>query len=239
MEWQDQGVLLNVRRHGESAAIIEVFTEHHGRHAGLVRGGGSRKLAALLQAGTQLSLSWRARLEDQLGSFSVELKYSRSAMLLSERPKLYAFNALSAMLTRYLPEREPEQDLYYSCMDLLTRIENNEYWQHKFCLFELEFLSALGYGIDLSECAVSGQTYDLTHVSPKSGRAVGREAAKGYEDRLLVYPAFLQSSEFREITESEFQDALKLSGYFFEKWIPTRQPHLPEARQRFLEQVQR
>ena len=239
MEWQDQGVLLSVRRYGESAAIIEVFTEHHGRHAGLVRGGGSRKSAGLLQAGTQLSLAWRARLEDQLGTFSVELKSSRSAALLSERSKLYAFNALSAMLSRYLPEREPELGLYHSCIDLLNRFENNEFWQHKFCLFELEFLGALGYGIDLSECAVSGQTHDLTYVSPKSGRAVGAEAAQGYEDRLLVYPAFLQVPELRQISASEFQDSLKLSGHFFEKWIPTRQPNLPEARQRLLELVQR
>ena len=239
MEWQDQGVLLSVRRHGESAAIIEVFTEHHGRHAGLVRGGGSRKSAALLQAGTQLALSWRARLEDQLGSFSVELKSSRSAALLSERMKLYAFNALSAMLMRYLPEREPNKKLYESCINLLDLIENSSHWQHSFCLFEFELLGALGYGAELGECVVTGQVDDLAYVSPKSGRAVCREAAKGYENRLLLYPAFLQSESLQTISATDFHAALKLSGHFFEKWIPASQQHLPAARLRLLEMVER
>ena len=72
MEWRDQGVLLAVRRHGESAAIIEVFTAAHGRHAGVVRGGGSRKAAPILQPGAQLDLTWRARLDEHLGAFAVE-----------------------------------------------------------------------------------------------------------------------------------------------------------------------
>lgn len=237
MEWQDQGVLLSVRRHGESAAIIEVLTENHGRHAGLVRGGGSRKNAALLQAGTQLALTWRARLEDQLGSFTVELKQSRSATLLTDRLKLYAFNAVSAMLVRYLPEREPNPVLYVSCMDLLARLKADDFWQHRLCLFELELLESLGYGIDLSACAVTGQVNDLTHVSPKTGRAVSGESAKGWETKLLRYPAFLQRDTLGEISSADFRSALALSGYFFEKWIPSSPAGLPESRRRLLEVV--
>lgn len=239
MEWQDQGVLLNVRRHGESAAIIEVFTEQHGRHAGLVRGGGSRKSAALLQPGTQLALTWRARLEDQLGTFSVEQKLSRSAVLLAERPKLYAFSALAAMLSRYLPEREPNEALYFSCQNLLSYMQEGGYWQHYYCKFELELLEALGYGIDLSECAVTGQASDLTHVSPKSGRAVSETAAIGWEDRLLRFPRFLQGSDLQAISATEFRESLRLSGFFFEKWIPSSPPTLPEARVRLAEIVER
>jgi len=237
MEWQDQGVLLSVRRHGESAAIIEVLTEHHGRHAGLVRGGGSRKNAALLQTGTQLSLTWRARLEDQLGSFTVELLQSRAATLLADRQKLYAFNAISAMLVRYLPEREPNRDLYDGFIDLLTRLQNDDFWQHRLCRLELELLELLGYGIDLSSCAVTEQTNDLTHVSPKSGRAVNRDSARGWEDRLLQFPAFLQEETFAHITPAEFKASLALSGHFFEKWIPSSPAGLPESRRRFIEVV--
>lgn len=237
MEWQDQGVLLSVRRHGESAAIIEVLSEHHGRHAGLVRGGGARKNAALLQTGTQLSLTWRARLEDQLGSFTVELLRSRAAALLADRQKLYAFNAISAMFVRYLPEREPNRDLYNGFIDLLTRLQGDDFWQHRFCRLELELLESLGYGVDLSSCAVSGQTDDLTHVSPKSGRAVSRESAHGWEDRLLQYPAFLQQETLARITPAEFKASLLLSGHFFEKWIPSSPAGLPESRRRLLEVV--
>jgi len=237
MEWQDQGILLSVRRHGEGAAIIEVLTEHHGRHAGLVRGGGSRKSAALLQPGNQLSLTWRARLEDQLGSFSAELLHARSAALLSQRLKLYGFNALSAMLMKYLPEREPNAGLYEACQDLLARLQEDDFWQHRYCLFELEMLEAIGYGIDLSECAVTGQVNELTHVSPKSGRGVSAVGAKGWENRLLPLPAFLSQPTMAEISSEDFRDALRLSGYFFEKYVPATLPCLPESRLRFFDIV--
>lgn len=237
MEWQDQGILLSVRRHGEGAAIIELLTETHGRHAGLVRGGGSRKSAALLQPGNLLALTWRARLEDQLGSFNVELKQTHSVSLLSCRLKLYGFNALAAMLARYLPEREPNPAVFDAVFDLLERFQSGECWQHRYCLFELEMLNSLGYGIDLTQCVVTGQVTDLTHVSPKSGRAVSRESAMGWEDKLLNYPAFLQQNTLAEITSEEFRQSLRLSGYFFEKHVPIFPPKLPEARLRFADIV--
>ncbi len=237
MEWQDQGVLLSVRRHGEGAAIIEVLSEFHGRHAGLVRGGGSRKSAALLQPGNLLALTWRARLEDQLGSFNVELKHPHSATLLSSRLQLYAFNALSAMLVRYLPEREPNVAVFHAVIDLLARLQSGDNWQHRYCLLELEMLNSLGYGIDLSQCAVTGQHHDLTHVSPKSGCAVSREAADGWEEKLLVFPAFLQQEALTKISTEEFRQSLRLSGYFFEKHVPITPPKLPEARLRFVEVI--
>jgi DNA repair protein RecO (recombination protein O) len=237
MEWQDQGILLSVRRHGEGAAIIDVLTETHGRHTGLVRGGGSRKAAAMLQPGNQLALTWRARLEDQLGSFTVELVQARSAVLLSTRLKLYGFNALSSMLIKYLPEREPNIDLFDACLDLLGRIQKNEFWLHRYCLFELEMLETIGYGLDLSECAVTGETSDLTHVSPKTGRAVSRKTAAGWEDRLLTLPKFLANHELADVTAADFRSALRLSGHFFENFVPISRAALPEARNRLFEVV--
>ncbi len=237
MEWQDQGILLSVRRHGEGAAIIEVLTEAHGRHAGLVRGGGSRKSAAQLQPGNQLALTWRARLEDQLGTFSVELKQARSATLLSSRLKLYGFNAIAAMLVRYLPEREPNLATFTACIDLLERLQSGDFWQHRYCLLELELLDSIGYGLDLSQCAVTGQVHDLTHVSPKTGRAVSRKTAVGWEAKLLGFPSFLQQSPLRTISPEEFRQSLRLSGYFFEKFVPVTPPRLPEARLRLLDLV--
>ena len=80
MEWRDQGILLSARRHGETSAIIEVFTPERGRHAGIVRGGTSRKIAPILQPGAQLDIAWRARLEDHIGAFIVEPVRSRAAL---------------------------------------------------------------------------------------------------------------------------------------------------------------
>lgn len=239
MEWQDQGIVLSARRHGEGAMILEVLSKTHGRHAGLLRGGAARRHAAMLQSGNVLHLTWRARLEDHLGSFTAELHAPLSVPLLSSRLKLYGFAALASMLLRYLPEREPNGALYDSCIDLLARMGSEQNWQHRYCLMELQILRALGYGLDLERCAVTGQSHDLTHVSPKSGRAVSREIAKGWEDKLLVYPAFLRAESLVDISAEAFGQSLRLSGYFFEKHVPTTPPGLPEARRRFADMVNR
>ncbi len=235
MEWTDQGILLSVRRHGEGAAIIEVLTENHGRHAGLVRGGGSRKMASALQPGNQISLMWRARIEDQLGTFSAELLEARSGVFISSREKLYVFNALSSMLARHLPEREPNGALYAACVELLELMRLGPYWQHRYCLLEFEMLDALGYGADRFSCAVTGTSSDLSYISPMSGRAVSRKGALGYEDRLLPYPNMLKREELAAIPTSEFFESLRVSGYFFENKIPTSKGQLPHARQRLMD----
>ncbi len=235
MEWTDQGILLSVRRHGEGAAIIKVLTEHHGHHAGLVRGGGSRKMASMLQAGNQMSLTWRARIEDQLGTFSVELLKARSGSFISDKKKLFLFNALSAMLARYLPEREPNVVLYDACIELLDLMQHSDYWQHRYCLLEFEMLDALGYGADRFFCAVTGIDYDLRYISPMSGRAVSRKGAQGYEKRLLPYPKMFTRAKLSAIPEGEFYESLRVSGYFFENKIPTVKGQLPQARQRLMD----
>jgi len=235
MEWTDQGILLSTRRHGEGAAIIDVLTQNHGRHAGLVRGGGARKMAATLQPGNQISLSWRARVEDQLGTFSVELFEARSGIFIASREKLYVFNALSSLLARYLPEREPNIALYTACIELLELMRSGAFWQHKYCLLEFEMLDVLGYGADRFTCAVTGSTQELHYISPMSGRAVSKKGATGYEDRLLPYPKIFTRKELSAIPAEEFHQSLRVSGYFFENKIPTAKGLLPHARQRLLD----
>lgn len=237
MEWQDQGILLTRRPHGEGSAIIEVFSEHHGKHAGLVRGGSSRKSAPLLQPGNLLALKWRARIEDHLGTFSVELKATHAGMLIKSRNLLYAFNALSSMLVRYFPEREPYMQIFRSLHELIICMCAGDQWQYKYCLLELKMLETLGYGLDLSECVVTGQPDDLTHVSPKSGRAVSRGAATGWEAKLLPFPQFLREKSLASVSREEFRQFLALTGYFFEHHAGTSTDTLPEARRRFAEIV--
>ena len=119
MEWRDQGILLSERRHGETAAIIEIFTEAHGRHAGVVRGGASRKIAPILQPGAQLDLTWRARLEDHIGTFTVEPVRSRAVAAMSSRLALAGLNAVTSLIGFALPEREPHPALYSQTERLL------------------------------------------------------------------------------------------------------------------------
>ena len=171
-----EGVLLSVRRHGESAAIIEVFTAAHGRHAGVVRGGASRRLAPVLQPGAQLDLTWRARLDGPYRQFpaSSPCPAARGPAVLGDPLALAGLNAICALLRIGLPEREPHPGLYRATMALLDGLERGAAWPLAYLRWELLLLEDLGFGLDLARCAVTGAREDLAFVSPKTGRAVAR-----------------------------------------------------------------
>ncbi len=239
MEWRDEGALLSVRRHGESAAIIEVFTAEHGRHAGVVRGGASRRIAPILQPGAQLDLTWRARLDEHLGSFTVELQRSRTAAVMGNRLALAGLNAVTALLSFSLPEREAHPSLYARTITLLDLLGTSPAWPLAYLRWELALLDELGFGLDLSACAVTGAREGLAHVSPRTGRAVSAEAAGKWADRLLPLPPALLGHGEGEL--SGVARGLVTTGYF----LRTRLAHhlgnrpLPEARQRLVDAIAR
>ncbi len=239
MEWTDEGALLSVRPHGENAAIIEVFTEGHGRHAGVVRGGASRRMAPLLQPGAQLAVEWRARLEEHLGSYRVELKKSRTVTTMGERRTLYGLGATCAMLSFALPEREPHPGLYGASMRLLDAFGTDERWPHLYLLWELALLEEMGFALDLSRCAVSGAQSDLAYVSPKSGRAVSRAGAGDWADRLLPLPGILLGAEATQ--PGDVVAGLRTTGHFLERRLAASlgDKSLPEARTRLVTLLQR
>jgi len=239
MEWRDHGILLGSSRHGESAAIIDVFTEAHGRHAGVVRGGASRRVAPLLQPGAQLDLLWRARLEEHLGSYQVEPLRSRAAAALSGRLALAGLNVVTALLSFCLPEREPHPRLYRRSEQLLDLLGQDEIWPLAYLRWELALLEELGFGLDLSRCAVTGATGGLAYVSPKSGRAVSRAGAGDWADRLLPLPPCLRGEG--EAPDAEVAQALGTTGYFLERKLAPALGHkpLPAARARFVDVFER
>ena len=224
MEWTGEGLLIGVRRHGESSVIAEVMVAGRGRHLGLVRGGRSRRLSPVLQPGNTIQLTWRARLEDQLGMFTVELLEARAAALIEDRTRLYLSQLMCDHL-RLLPERDPHDRL----LGMALRLIDGKPDGADLARFELAVLDELGYGLDLSQCAVTGVTDDLTHVSPKSGRAVSRAAAEPYVDRLLALPSFLTSRG--NAGPSDIAAALRLSGHFLEVHVwGARQLEHPSTR---------
>lgn len=233
MDWRDEGVLLSVRRHGESAAIIEVFTLAHGRHAGIVHGGASRKLAPILQPGAQLDVSWHARLDEHLGTYTAEPLKSRAG-LMADRLALAGLNSVCALLAFLLPEREAHGALYAGTQGLLDRIGSGDGWPIDYLRWELGLLEEMGYGLDLTRCALTGSREDLAYVSPKSGRAVARGAAGEWADRLLPLPACLLGQG--PATEAEIAAGLHLTGYFLEHRLAPDLGHkpLPEARRRLV-----
>jgi len=238
MEWRDQGILLSSQTHGESAAIIEVLTPEHGRHAGVVRGGASRRMAPVLQPGAQLDVAWRARLEDHIGTYSVELIRSRAALTMSNRLALSGLNAITALLRFCLPEREAHPGLYSQTVTLLDMMQDMQLWPLTYLHWELALLNELGFGLDLTECAVLGQgANDLSFVSPRTGRAVSRAGAGQWADRLLPLPECLLM-----VTEAPDQDVLAglaVTGHFLHHHMAPElagKP-LPDQRQRMIDRL--
>lgn len=229
MEWTSTGYVLSVKKHGETSAIIDVLTRDRGRHAGLVRGGVGKRLRPVLQAGNKVQVTWHARLSEYLGTYQVEALTSRAAEIMEDRLMLTALNAMSAMAKETLPEREAHPRVYDAFEILLANLEDPDIWPVLYVHWEAGLLQALGYGLDLSACAATGVNDQLTHVSPRSGRAVSASAAEPYLDKLLSLPAFMMGSP--SATPIDIANGLALTGYFLEtrlQWGVNRT--LPEAR---------
>jgi DNA repair protein RecO (recombination protein O) len=235
--WRDEGWVIAVRPHGETSAIIEVFTRSHGRHAGVVRGGASRKMAALLQPGTGLQLEWQARIDDHIGSFAVEPVQSR-AHLLPDRLALAGLLSVASLLRVSLPEREPHPALWSATLGLLDRL-GGEGWTSAYLRWELRLLEELGFGLDLTACAVTGSTAELAFVSPKTGRAVTRAGAGDWADRLLPLPAGIASAG--PLDPVAVVEGLRLTGFFLDRGLRPvlHDKPLPEARARLVDLLSR
>lgn len=237
MDWRDQGILLSMRLHGETSAIIEVLTAEHGRHMGVVRGGASRRMAASLQPGTGLTLGWRARLDSHIGSFSVEPLKSR-AHLLADRLALAGLLSACALLHEALPEREPHPALWQRTLGLMDAL-GQEGWTAAYLRWELCLLEEIGFGLELGSCAVTGATAGLAYVSPKSGRAVTAKAAGNWADRLIPLPEGLDGAA--PLEPEAVLMGLRLTGFFLDRELrPVLNDRpLPEARARLVDLISR
>ena len=218
--WTDEGIVLSARKHGESAAIVNLLTEGHGRHAGLVRGGAGKRARGIYEPGNRVRAAWKARLEEHLGNYTCELLQASAAEWLDDPMRLAGLSAVCAVAEAALPEREPHPETYVRLSEFIAGL-GREDWLKSYVLWERDLLADMGFGLDLSECAGGGGAADLAYVSPKSGRAVSRAAGETYKDKLLALPVFLLDDPARgaesENPAGEVADGLKLTGYFLER----------------------
>jgi DNA repair protein RecO (recombination protein O) len=234
MDWNDEGVILSVRPHGETGAVLELFTRGHGRHLGLVHGGRSRKLRPVLQTGNHLDVTWKARLADHLGQFGVELRKGYAAAVMEDASALAALTSMAA-LARLLPERDPHPNLYEVTLFVLGFLDEPQVWPALVVRWELALLEELGFGLDLASCAATGATADLVYVSPRSGRAVSAEAGEAYKDRLLALPPFLRGRATAPVTAEDVRAGFALTGHFLDaRVLRPREMPMPDTRGRLL-----
>lgn len=239
MEWRDEGIVLGVRRHGETSAILEVMTAGHGRHLGLVRGGRSRRMQPVLQPGNRVGLVWRARLDEHMGTYQVEPVEMNAARLLESASAVYGIQTLAAHL-RLVPERDPHPGLYEALGLLLDHLDDPAGAAELVIRFELFLLDELGFGLDLTRCAATGTREGLAYVSPKSGRAVSAEAGAPWHDKLLALPAFLTREAALRGDLPGFEAAFRLTGFFLHRHVyEPRGIAEPEARAGFMTALRR
>ena len=235
MEWRDEGIVIGVRRHGETSTILEAMTRAHGRHLGIVRGGRSPRLQSALQPGNSLGLVWRARLDEHLGAYVVEPLTMRAGRLIESGLALSGVVYLGALL-RLLPERDPHESLFQALELIADRLDDVGLAPALIARFEAQVLAECGYALDLERCAATGAREDLTYVSPKSGRAVSASAGAPWRERLLPLPAFLRPGVAAPAPEAaEIADAFRLTGHFLARdlFAPRGLP-LPDSRRAFL-----
>jgi DNA repair protein RecO (recombination protein O) len=239
MQWADDGIVLGVKRHGEASAIVELLTRGHGRHLGLVRGGSGSRMRPILQPGNTVAATWRARLDEHLGNYTIEGTRLRSSLFLGASHTVYGLTHLAA-LTRLLPERDPHQHVYEVLEEILERLEDAERAGPVVVRYELMMLAELGFGLDLSQCAATGGTADLTYVSPKSGRAVSRDAGAPWHDKLMRLPRFLIDHDEEKPPATDVADGFEITGFFLARHLfEPRGLEVPEARRQFIAAILR
>jgi DNA repair protein RecO (recombination protein O) len=238
MDWTDEGIVLGVRRHGEANAILELMTREHGRHLGLVRGGFGSLQRPVLQPGNSVRVTWRARLDEHLGTYATEGLRLRAGSFLTSAHAVYAVTHLASLI-RLLPERDPHEGIHAALEEIVDNLAEAPTVGALIVRFELQMLAELGFGLDLASCAATATTENLAFVSPKSGRAVSREAGEAWRDRLLPLPAFLNATG-RFPSAAELDEAFALTGYFLSRHMfEPRGVGLPDARTHLIAAVQR
>lgn len=241
MAWQDQGIVLNARKHGENGLIVHIFTPERGRVAGFVHSGTSRKTVPHIQIGTVLNVRWRGRLADQLGTFTLESTHSLppSTWLCSQR--MLALQTLAELLSDTLPEAEPHPQLWQHTYAFLQQHFADPAWLSAYIMWEVTLLQELGFGLQLQQCAINGQTHDLAFVSPKTGRAASREAATPWQQNLLTLPSFLTNPALASHASlNDLRQGLNLSGFFLQSHVYQQglgKTSLPQPRERLLKSL--
>ena len=233
MRWSSEGFVLSLKPHNEKSYILEVLTREHGKHKGLIRGVHSKNIRSIIEPGNEITAHWSGRLETHLGNYSVEGIKSWSSLILNEREKLCALTAACSLITNTLAEKQPNEAIYTGLKFLIQILTStNKDWIKDYIIWELNLLTEIGYGLDLSRCAVTSEKDNLVYVSPSTGSAVTKAGAGEYKNKLLKLPSFLIDQK-TSISKEDIIDGLILSEFFLKKWFfSPNNLNFPESRNR-------
>jgi len=233
VRWSSEGFVLSLKPHNEKSYILEVLTIEHGKHKGLIRGVHSKNIRSIIEPGNEIIAHWSGRLETHLGNYGVESIKSWSSLILNDRKKLCALTSACSLISNTIAEKQPNENIYTGLKFLIQILtSNNDQWIKDYIIWELNLLTEIGYGLDLTKCAVTNEKDNLVFVSPATGSAVTEIGAGQYKNKLLKLPKFLINEKFDHDTEDVI-DGLNLAEFFFDKWFyKPNNLNFPESRNR-------
>ncbi|MCF3936337.1 DNA repair protein RecO [Acuticoccus sp. M5D2P5] len=235
MEWRGEALILSTRPLGESSKIVELLSAERGRTVGLVRGARSKTMRALVQPGNIVTATWRARLDDQLGTLALEMAEARAGLVMQSAWGAFGLGSMASLLA-FLPERDPHPRLYAAANALISAFALAPAAGEAGVRFEIILLEEFGFGLDLTRCAATGTREDLAYVSPRTGRAVCRAAGEPYRDRLFPLPAFLASDA--PVDAEAVAAGFRMTGHFIAAHVAALvDKAVPEPRERFVRAV--
>jgi DNA repair protein RecO (recombination protein O) len=236
MSWESNGLILNFSKYNEKSYILEIFTEEHGKHKGIIRGLHSKNKRSIIEPGNEVFATWSGRLETHLGNYNVEPIKLWSSHVLQFKDKLSAISSICSLISLTMAERQPNPIIYFSSKKLIEIVASKrEDWIREYVFWEMQLLSEIGYGLDLERCAVTSKSSDLVYVSPSSGRAVTNEGAGDFRNKLLPLPKFM--TDFKaNYDNDDIYNALNLTEFFFKKrfFLPNNL-NFPQSRNRLKE----
>ena len=237
MQWTDHGFVLTARRHGEDHLLLICLTATLGVRAGLVRHDAQGRAMALCQPGNFLHLRWQARDETALGSFTLEPVDHEGSRWFDDPRRLAVLSSLCAMTAVCLPERDPVPGVWSHFAEMRAHLAG-PHPEADYVLWEIAILAELGYGLDLSRCAATGQREDLRYLSPRTGRAISATAGAPYAEKLFSLPKFFLTGTQDAPSLDNIRQGLKITGFFLDRWVLS--PHhraIPPARRRLAERL--
>ena len=236
MRWESNGLILNFSKYNEKSYILEIFTEEHGKHKGIIRGLHSKNKRSIIEPGNEVFATWSGRLETHLGNYNVEPIKLWSSHILQFKDKLSAISSICSLISLTMAERQPNPLIYFSSKKLIEIVASTrDDWIREYVFWEMQLLSEIGYGLDLERCAVTSKSSDLVYVSPSSGRAVTDEGAGDFKNKLLPLPKFM--TDFKaNYDNDDIYNALNLTEFFFKKrfFLPNNL-NFPQSRNRLKE----
>ena len=236
MRWESNGLILNFSKYNEKSYILEIFTEEHGKHKGIIRGLHSKNKRSIIEPGNEVFATWSGRLETHLGNYNVEPIKLWSSHILQFKDKLSAISSICSLISLTMAERQPNPLIYFSSKKLIEIVTSKrDDWIREYVFWEMQLLSEIGYGLDLERCAVTSKSSDLVYVSPSSGRAVSNEGAGDFRNKLLPLPKFM--TDFRaNYDNNDIYNALNLTEFFYKKrfFLPNNL-NFPQSRNRLKE----